>query len=367
MVEVNGSESFPNSTNETLFSFAICTGSYPPKSVRIIFYSILTALSLVGNLLIVAVFYRNKTLRTAVHYFILNMAISDLIMPLIYLPWMISRVYLDGLWLVDGVLGSMLCKLVWFAWGSSTCVSILSMMGTAADRFYAVLFLMNSALFSRKKRQMIIAATWVASVALRALFLYEAKLVSNDNALKCTIQWQQTSYTRELVRINWILLICLISVSAIVLTVLYSSIIFFLYRHKNNLQLATDVIQRRAKTNQQITRMLVIVVVAFYFVWISYHVVYYISVFTISKIPCSYFFFCINLPLLYPVINPVVYYIFNSNYRQGFRELLCCPLSCINKCNDCFHSSTSPQGENNFDNPGQVNNAMENIELQGHR
>ena len=41
MVEMNGSESFPNATNEALISFAVCTGPYPPKSVTITLYSIL--------------------------------------------------------------------------------------------------------------------------------------------------------------------------------------------------------------------------------------------------------------------------------------------------------------------------------------
>ena len=239
MVEVNRSESFPNATNGTLSSFAVCTGPYPPKSVTITFYSILMVLSLTGNVLVVAVFYRNKTLRTAVHYFIVNIAISDLALPVITLPWAISGAYLDGLWLVDGVLGTVLCKLVWIAWFISTCVSILSLMVTAADRFHAVLLPMKSALFTRKKRRMIIAAIWVASLAFQAIFLSGAKLVSNDTGIYCIIQWESTSYTKEMYRINWILIFCLTTVSAIVLTVLYSSIIFFLHRQKNNLQLAT--------------------------------------------------------------------------------------------------------------------------------
>ena len=139
--------------------------------------------------------------------------------------------------------------------------------------------------------------------------------------------------------------------------------IFSTQTKNNNLQLATEVIQRRAKINQQITRMLVIVVVAFYFVWIPYHVVYFLSAFSV-KISCSYYWFCINLPFLYPVLNPVVYYIFNSNYRQGFRELLCCPWPCANKCKECLQPAVSPQGENSVENTGQVNNATENIELQ---
>ena len=81
--------------------------------------------SFTGNGLLVAVFYRNKTLRTTVHYFIVNMAISDLIIPVVHLPWEISSTYHDGLWLVDGVLGTVLCKLVFNAWSVSTVVSIL--------------------------------------------------------------------------------------------------------------------------------------------------------------------------------------------------------------------------------------------------
>ena len=54
---------------------------------------------------LLAVFYRNKALRTPVHYFIVNMVISDLIFPVIALPSLISYRYNDGLWLVDGIIG----------------------------------------------------------------------------------------------------------------------------------------------------------------------------------------------------------------------------------------------------------------------
>ena len=220
--------------------------------------------SLIGNLLVVAVFYRNKTLRTAVHYFKVNMAISDLIVLLIYLPWIVIYVSRNRLWFVDGVLGTVLCKLFYITWGLSTCVSILSMMGTAADRFYAVLFPMKSTLFSRNKRRLIIAATWVASVALRAHYLYGAKLILDGSNLHCKLQWKPASYTRKIVLINWILYFCLTSVFATMLTVLYSSITFFLYRQRNNFHLATKVMRLRATESRQIlTRMLVIIVVAF--------------------------------------------------------------------------------------------------------
>ena len=352
MAEVNGSDQIAR---------CIAPGPFPPKSFAITLFSFLMPLSLIGNLLVIAVFYRSKILRTAVHYFIVNMAFSDLIIPVVHLPWSISDSYHDGLWLVDGALGNVLCKLVWFTWGLSTCVSMLSMLGIAADRYHAVLFPMKPALFSRTKCGLIITAIWVASVAFWAPFLYGAEVVSKGTGLVCIFQWEPASYSLEVFRINWMLHFCLTLVSATVLTVLYSSIIIFLYREKNNLHLASEIIKLRAKENRQITRMLVIIVVAFYVMWTPFHVAYGITTLTPSvQIPCLYFWFCVKLPFLYPVVNPVVYYIFNSNYRQGFRELLCCPWPCYNKSNVCFYPSTSTQGENNVDNAEQIN--MENIE-----
>ena len=117
----------------------------------------------------------------------------------------------------------------------------------------------KSALFSRNKRRLIIATTWIVSVALQTHFLYTVEVVSNATGNQCTLHWDPASYKMEVFRANVILVFCLIAVSPIALTVLYSSILVFLYRQKNNLHLGIEVIKRRSKTNRQITRMLVIV------------------------------------------------------------------------------------------------------------
>ena len=365
MLELNGSGHFFNVTNNTFYAPALCTGSWPSKTVQIFTYSVLMTLSLVGNVLVVAVFYRSKTPRTAVHYFIVNMAISDLTTPLITLPWWISDTYHDGFWLVDGVLGIVLCKLAKTAWNVSNFVSLFSMMMIAGERFHAVLFPMKTAIFSRNKCWLSIIATWVASLAFHAHYLLAVKLIPRDNGLfNCKLQWEPISYTREVMEITWISIASLISVCAIVLTVLYSSIVISLHRKKKSLHMANEVIKIRAKENRQITYMLVVIVVVFYIAWIPPNVV--ASVFYIkptTRLPCfSLWLADMVLPLLYPVVYPAVYYTFNEQYRQGFRELLCCPWPCANKCKECFQPSVSPQGENNVHKAGQVN--MENTELQ---
>ena len=224
MAELNGN-GLANFTNQTSYSLPWCSGSWPSTTVEFTTYLFLTTFLLMGNVLLVAVFYRNKTLRTAVHYFIVNMAVSDLILPLIYLPWLISETYLDSLWLVEGVLGTVLCKLVKITELVSAEVSIFSMVAIAVDRFRAVLFPMKSVLLSQNKCQLIIAKTWVASVALQAHNLYAATAVPHDTGLDCVIQWEPASHTQKMILINLVLKPFLICSSAIVLSVLYSSII----------------------------------------------------------------------------------------------------------------------------------------------
>ena len=92
MAELNENNSFRNVTSKTTNAATITVGF------------LVLFLSLTGNFLVVAVFYRNKTLRTPVHYFIVNMAISDLMIPVVFLPLVIAREY-NVLWMVNEVIG----------------------------------------------------------------------------------------------------------------------------------------------------------------------------------------------------------------------------------------------------------------------
>ena len=337
---INGDqEDFLNVTNYTSHDQRSCTGPKPSKTTEIVTYSILMTFSLIGNSLVVAVFYRNKTaMRAAIRYFIVNMAISDLLIPAITLPEWISFVYHDDLWLVDGTLGTVLCKVVSIAWNVSTVVSILSMMAIAADRFHGILFPRRPPLFSQNRYRLVMAAIWITAVAFWAHYLYGATLVTDAAGLYCDVQWEPALNTPEVERITWMLVFILTSVSAILLTVFYSSIIIFLYKQKNNLNFATEVIKKRERRNRRITFMLVVIVIAFYAVWIPYHVVrfdlFYFK--TSIKLSCFSIWITDKIPLLYPVVNPIVYYIFNEDYRRGCRSLFYCTRL-------CFRQTVPPQ------------------------
>ena len=159
------------------------------------------------------------------------------------------------------------------------------------------------------------------------------------------------------------------SLFVMVLTVLYSSIVIFLYWQENNLHFTTEILRKRAKQNHQITFMLLTIVIIVYAVLIPLYVMDFLfllkSGIRLSFIPCflswiGYSF----IPCVYSrsVVNPTVYLVFNEQYRQGFQDILCLSWPCSQRCSNSLQP-IPPLGQNNLYNISQVNNAPENIDL----
>ena len=79
--------------------------------------------SLVGNSLIAIIVYKTQAMRTPINYFIVNMAMSDLLYPLVLFPLLLTRLYVD-VWLISGPIGEAFCKLTLFLADNSLIVSI---------------------------------------------------------------------------------------------------------------------------------------------------------------------------------------------------------------------------------------------------
>ena len=293
-------------------------------ATKIAVYCVMMLFSLFGNALIVATFCRNRTMRTTVNCFILNMAVSDLLIPVFVIPWRISVTYTDNLWLVPGTLGDILCKLVHAAQGVSAVVSTLSMVIIAAERFYAILYAMKPALITRKPCICLIAAIWVVAVAFRCHYFYGYKVIFKRNkGLACEFYRGISSDTIETLKRGFSILLCLNILSTLVLVVFYSTIIVTLNRQQKLCHMASEDARERTKDNRKVTLMLVTIVLVFVAVWLPYYVnasLYFFA--PLVKRPDAFRWIANNLPMLYTNINPVIYYTFNEKYRKCFKELL---------------------------------------------
>ena len=308
-----------NNTNNTFDNGMHCTGSWPSTTVQLIIIFLILVCSLAGNVLIVAIFCRDKTLRTTVNYFIVNMCVSDLIFPTIILPiWITLTKYKNMLVFVE-VPPAALCKIFLMALGVSVLVSVFSMTAIAADRFRAVIFPMKPALFSPKKCYVAITAMWISSFAV---LVYHASTVSFHPDDSCTDSYTATTSNEMILFGTFFALMCLF---AVFITVIYSKLAVFLYRQKNSLHLGSEVVKKRAKRNRKIISMLIIIVILFYILYINYIVVSFLFYRFHVSLPCIYVWFAsVIFPIIFPVFNPVVYFVFNEKYRHGLWKILCC-------------------------------------------
>ncbi|KAJ3585427.1 hypothetical protein NHX12_014146 [Muraenolepis orangiensis] len=102
--------------------------------VLILAYSTIIVLGVLGNSLVIYVIYRFKTLRTVTNFFIANLAVADLLVNTLCLPFTLVYTLLG-----DWKFGSALCFLLPYAQGLAVHVSTVTLNVIALDRHSAVL------------------------------------------------------------------------------------------------------------------------------------------------------------------------------------------------------------------------------------
>ena len=116
------------------------------------------------------------------------MAMSDLLFPIIALPEVTQRLYIES-WLIGGPLGHALRNIKAFLPDISATVSTQSLVLIAVDRFGAVVFPLRSPLISSKLCPFFILATWIVAIAVNSPRLFVAKLVEYPEGLVCEWHW----------------------------------------------------------------------------------------------------------------------------------------------------------------------------------
>ena len=122
-------------------------------------------------------------MKTITNYLIANMAVSDILITVLAVPRQITEILLGPRrWLIDGLLGSVLCKSVHFFQDITIGVSILSLLAIAFDRYRGIVFPLRKQFRKPAKLcKIIIPAIWLISMGLQAVYFYILRIVTVDN------------------------------------------------------------------------------------------------------------------------------------------------------------------------------------------
>ncbi|XP_078370453.1 QRFP-like peptide receptor [Oculina patagonica] len=302
------------------------------KGIKIVSYCVLLLLSVPGNSLLIAIIKKNKQMQTITNYLIANIALSDILITVLAVPRRITEILLGPRrWLIDGLLGSVLCKSVSFFQDISTAVSILSLVVIAIDRYRGIVFPLHEQLIKPAQLcKVIIPLIWITSMGLHAVHFYIFRIQTVDAKTYCTISWapkfdeSQSQKTYYL-----IVLVFLIAIPTCVVTTLYSVIILNLKRSKPARRNGPSscITSQRLREDMKVVRIIIAILITFLVCIIPinvYSLIFYFG-WSPGKLPCGNenVGFAVHF-ILYSnaSVNPIIYFTLNEKYRKGLRDIL---------------------------------------------
>ena len=291
-------------------------------------YCLLFVVSLAGNILIGIIVYKEKALRTPINILIVNMAISDLLLSIIYFPARFVRLNTASHWLLSGPFGQVFCKLSCFLTDVSRVVSIQSLVLIAADRFVAVVFPLRPSLISSKQCRIFISVIWVVAMAVSCPQLFTWKVVEYAEGLVCQRGLNdKSSWIKNYTLVG---IIVFLYVPLVLIAILYFSIAVRNKSQKILGEPSVDARKQRLKRERSVVKMSVAIVFVFAVCWLPFSIVFLLSSFSSDSAMMSSCAFQYSahiaffLARSYCAVNPCVCFIFSSNYRQGLKNLLGC-------------------------------------------
>ena len=316
-----------NSTANGSSGFWSCLNFTAGKIGGTVTYCLIIIVSLVANSLIVMIVYKTPNLKKLINYFIANMASSDLLYPIFTIPWTLSHLHTNS-FLIGGHLGQALCKLVPFFSNVSFTVSIKNLILIAVDRFGAVVFPLRSPLIRSKLCPFYILATWIVALAVNSPDLFTYELVEDPEGTWCVTKWKkafgESSSYASFVLAYYILFIY---IPVPLLVILYSIIVIKLKTQAHPGEQSANTQQQRDRRNRNVLQMSIATVTVFVFCYLPYSINFLIILYqdTFTHFSCSFWIYyevTDYMGYAYCAINPVICFMFSSNYRKALKRLI---------------------------------------------
>ena len=298
------------------------------QAIKAASYIVMMLLSLLGNAALIAIVAKNRHMRTTTNSLIANMAVSDMLLSAFAVPRELTQIFVGyhG-WLIDGLSGAILCKVVYFIQEISTAVSIQSIAVITLDRYTGVVQPFRKSFITPKRLKLVIALIWLISMGLHGIYFYIARLKRVNGINICSFSFEPAFDNLKALRIHFIILsVFLIAIPLAIITVLYSLIFRALRREKPFWKgCSTSLMKNRRKENTKIIKKILAIIILFVICILPVDIIGFLFFFVwYEEIPCGMdqlsfaakFIFYSNASL-----NPYIYFFLNDRYRQGLRNI----------------------------------------------
>ena len=292
------------------------------RIVKLFLYAVIFVVSVVGNALVCIVIIRRRRMRTVTNCFILNLAVADLAITCICIPFDIPVQENNYRW----PYGALLCKTLYPLQTMAMFASIFTLMAVSLNRFWAIVYPLQTQM-TKAHAKKFIAGIWALSALL--VFPYSLVLRLDEKAMSCQENWPGDTEYRKAYTLSLFLAQYVLPLTVITIAYLKIALEMRKCTHKRRSGAWTnkDFKSARQLEGKKVVRMLVVVTVLFaicvlpnniMWLWLDFgnggeykHFWHMVAVTNIILFANS-------------AANPVAYTICHENFREEFRRYISC-------------------------------------------
>ncbi|XP_062872062.1 neuromedin-K receptor [Trichomycterus rosablanca] len=278
-------------------------------------YSLVTVVSVLGNLVVIWIILAHRRMRTVTNYFLLNLALADVSMAALNTP--VNFVYAAH---GDWYFGAFYCKFQNFFPVAAVFASIYSMTAIAVDRYMAIIHPLKPRL-SATVTMVMIVCVWGAAVALAFPLCFYSTIKSNSRRTMCYVAWPRLLDDAFMYHIIVAVLVYVLPL--VVMGITYSVVGVTLWGG-GVLGNSSDNYLEQLQAKRKVVKMMVVVVVTFALCWLPYHVYFIVSGMRADVNRWRHiqqvYLAVLWLAMSSTVYNPIIYCCLNSRFRAGFKQ-----------------------------------------------
>ncbi len=316
MSETNRSLSLDNTSNGDIPAADSCIFRIYQFLVPGIF-AVIVVLGLIGNVLVVYVILTRPKLRTVTNLLLLNLAVADV--SFLLLCGSFSTVHYA---LAEWPFGDTFCRVIQYLNYVTCYVTVYTLIAVSAVRFVTVVYGPQCKLIRRKTNIVIvILIIWISFLVAKVpiLLVHGVSKNPDTNRTECIIEGRREG--QELFASFFVFAYAL---PLAIIATLYISLVCHL---KRNQQERLNHSPQGEERNRHVTKIVVLVVAVFAVCWFPVQV--HILVGYYGNLPNSVEYNVLlivwhSLAFANSVLNPLIYTSFSQDFRDSFREVLCC-------------------------------------------
>ncbi|KAK3788350.1 hypothetical protein RRG08_025077 [Elysia crispata] len=273
--------------------------------------------AILGNAMVLTVIIRHRGMRTRTNLFLVNLAVADLLVGILLMPFSIITMISDGWIFGDGAM----CQ--FNGWMNSFCLitSIHTLMYIGVHKYFSIAHPLSTA-FKLRTIVFFMCMAWVWAGICSTMNVWGLEVEYKKGTSQCGPKYPRKTHAYI---IHAILQLTVMIVPFFILVFCYTRMFIEIKKHSARLRKNSTVEEEYIlATQKKVAVTLFIVLACFFFMALPY--VSYATYTTVNSNkefpsflnPVAYMFLYLN-----SMVNPIIYAFRSPAFREGYKEILC--------------------------------------------